>query len=383
MFFAYRFLFDQADKRFVQGNNQERPVLTGGRFAVRCSNSCHRIVWLIIAMLIAPSNLRAGEGSIKHVGHGISDDIAQCITANTGLNVLVYEGFLRRFSEVKCGRGESAASTVNEIQQHGFRVLTNDHWALLVPDEMLTGVGWPFKVSWNNLKVKVYIEQASTSPPLPLPADVVRVLEEKLVKYARFIPVQTTQDSLDSQTAQINLRYAIYAFRNGTHGISVVGLLHQDDDVDSTARLILMNLIGNNVELLWDSPLFVVNAHAAEVDIQDVDGDGRNEIIVRATLERGAHGVGWDTITIFNDRGEEMTRQPECKWMRGDFEAGPDRVCPIAGQGGVDLHKTASGVLIETVQAPAKGGDAVYQLQGSHFVLVRDQRKRLYLPAPR
>ena len=385
MFFTDCLLPDKADKRPVRGNNQERVVLKKEEFTVSPSGCGRRTVFFATSMLVilvAMGTAWAGEVRIRHVGQGSADEITQCIKANTGLNVLVYDGFLRRFLAIQCRRGEPGPDTVNQIQQHGFRMLTNDRWAFLVPDELLTGVGWPIKVSWTGLNVNVNIEQASTPSGPPPPADLLGSLKEKLVKDARLIPVVGTDESTNDAVAQVDLRYKIYAYKDAAQNTFLVALLHEGAEIESLARVIFIKLAGAGFELLWDSPLFLLNAYATDLEIQDIDGDGHNEIIVRAILEQGAHGGGWQTITIFNDHGEEMTRQPDCKWMRGDLEAGPDRICPIAGES-VDLHKNALGTLIEAEQRPAKGGDAVYKLQGGHFVLTRSHRKQLYPSVPR
>jgi hypothetical protein len=265
------------------------------------------------------------------------------------------------------------------VQQNGFHFLRGDHWSLILPDELFTGVGWPFKVAWTGLKVEVTILPKFTSRDMLLSNSQLDALENELVKKARLIPVMSTDESLTREFADIKLDYEIYAYRDAAQTTSVVALLYQEGDMDSLARIVFGRLIGDKVELVWDSPLFEINAHSAELGIEDVDGDGYEEIIVRATLDRGAHGTGWDTITVFDHRGQEMTRQPSCTWMHGDLQPGPGQICPIGGQS-VQLHKTHQGALIEATETPSKGGNAIYVLHNGHFVLVRSHIKQLYPP---
>jgi hypothetical protein len=65
--------------------------------------------------------------------------------------------------------------------------------------------------------------------------------------------------------------------------------------------------------------------------LQDVNGDGENEIIIQSRAGVGAHGGGWEVLTIFDHLGQEITRQPNCKWMRNDAELALAQACPIAG----------------------------------------------------
>lgn len=167
-------------------------MLTKRKITVPSSGGWKAVLFLISVLVIFFILMETGWAEAvptKHVGHGTADEIAQCITANTGLKVLVYEGFSRRFSEIQCQRRQSGQDTIGEIQQHGFRVLADAGWAFLVPQEVLTGVGWPIKVSRTGLKVNVDVEPASAPSGLTISADVLGSLKQKLVQEARLIPV--------------------------------------------------------------------------------------------------------------------------------------------------------------------------------------------------
>ena len=359
------------------GDEQEHVVLAAAEntHSITCTDAMQFCCRVTLVIVLSVGFTLAAQKPVQHLSEGSTDQLIRCIRENTDLIPLVYNAFLPRFSRTPC----NAAETMNGIQQNGFHFLRADHWSLILPDELFTGVGWPFKVAWTGFKVEVTVLPKFTSSGPLLSNRQLDALENELVKKTRLIPVLSTDESLSREFADIKLNYGVYAYKDAAETTSVVALLYQDGDMDSLARIIFGRLIGEKVELVWDSPLFEINAHSAELGIEDIDGDGYEEIIVRATVERGAHGQGWDTITIFDHRGQEMTRQPSCSWMHGDLQPDPGQICPISGQL-VQLHKTSQGPVIEATETPSRGGDAIYLLRNRHFVLARSHIKQLYPP---
>src|SRR6266700_97974 len=333
-----------------------------------------RVVIIVIAM---GRGVPTAKGlSIKHLGVGPADGIIHCIDTNIGKRTLVYDDFLGDFAKIQCTSGQDSVQTIKNINAQGFQILSNERWAFLVPDDVFTGRGRPFKVSWTALKVDVDIVEASDSSQRPLSPHELVLLKEELPNKARLIPVKGTAESMDTETAVVKLQYEIYVRKSALRDTAIIALLHEGNEFDSFARVVYVRQAGEMAGVQWDAPLLLVNAHAANLDLRDIDGDGDDEIIAHATIGFCAHGPGWDVITIFDREGRELTRQQDCKWMdHTEMESGIDRVCPVAGRE-VDLQVTKEGAVIKAAESPGAGGNAIYVLKDRHFVLTRPQIKQ-------
>jgi hypothetical protein len=329
----------------------------------------------LILILIALSTF-SGIAQPASREHASSDQIVACINQNLGVRTLVYRDFLGAFSHIRCVPGQSKSVMMQNIEQEHFRILSNSKWAFLVPEDVLSGPGRAVKVEWKSLEVSVDIVPSQDGDaPRPLSQDV-SLLEQQLLAHSRLIPVEATGDSEKPNIAQVNLRYEVQEVRQPSGVQKIVALLREGDEFDSMARIIVATANGTSPTIEWDSPLLYVNAHQPGISLNDVDNDGTPEIVARATVGFGAHGPGWDTITIFSLDGQELTRQDDCNWMdRTEFESGPGRVCPIPGRE-VSLD-TGEQALIRASQTPGDG-NTVFVLKDRRFVPVRKQIKKLY-----
>ena len=211
---------------------------------------------------------------------------------------------------------------IKNSQAQGFRVLSNGGWAFLVPDDIFTGRGLPFKVSWTTLSVDAELNGETDSLQQLSPKQLT-FLKEELIRKTRLIPVEAEVDGASSEVAVVHLRYTLFAHRNKYGRLSVVALLHEGDELgalETNGRLIYGEVVGDEVELQWDSPLLF----ADDLQLEDINGDGNDEIILQATVGWVAHGSGTQIITIFDHNGRELTRQQDCKWMdkTADFKSG-------------------------------------------------------------
>ena len=326
------------------------------------------------------------DGSIKHFGEGPSDERVHCIDTSISSHTLIYpETYRNELLKIQCASGQSNAQTIKNILAQGFRVLSNGEWAFLVPDDIFTGRGLPFKVSWTILSVDADLIGEADSVQQLAPKQLT-FLKEELIRKTRLIPVQADVDGASPEVAAVHLRYTLFAHRNQYGRMSVVALLHEGDELGALGtygRLIYGEMVGDKVELQWDSPLLF----AADLQLEDINGDGYDEIILQATVGWAAHGPGTQIITIFDHNGRELTRQQDCKWMdnTADFKSAPDRICPVGG-GQVSLQVTSTGPLIKVTQDSqvmrsrdvSGSTDTVYVLKGEHFVISGAHAKTLY-----
>jgi hypothetical protein len=332
------------------------------------------IVFLVAMMSVGTTG--ADEASIKHLNAGAADKVFYCIDEALGGRILLHGAFLGDFGKVTCLAGQARDLVVKNMEAQGFRALSNEKWTLLVPDDLFTG-GRGFKVPWNKLKVDVDVVEAAEGTQEKLSEQNVAFLKEQLTSKTRLIPVYPDTDAVPADVANVHLRYTLYVYKNKDGTISIAAVLHEGEDfttLGTFGRVIYGEIVAGKVQLRWDSPLVFV----ASVALQDIDGDGNNEIIVRGTLGFGAHGPGLDALAVFNHEGRELTRLEEnCKWMNGtELRSAQDRICPIVGSD-VNLQVTEKGPIISATDTPGHGG-AIYVFQDGHFVLDRSNVKKLY-----
>lgn len=352
-----------------------------------------RLVFLpaILALLVqvAGGNAVGDQLAIRHINESPGDDLLHCLDTSTGSRTLVYqEDYYSTFSKIQCLPDQKKAETLSSVRANGFQILSSDRWTFLAPNSLFTGQSLPFKVSWKTLSVddKIIGEPDSLQQ---LSSEQLDSLKSTLLGDARLIPVAGDLDA-PPDVAAIHLRYSLFVHANPNKSLSLVLLLHEGDDLRTLGtygRVIYGELANGQIKLLWDSPLLF----ASDLQFQDINGDGFDEIVLEGTIGWGAHGPGTQIITIFDHLGTELTRQQDCRWMNNtaDFNAGPGRVCPIGGLE-ASLEVTEKGARIRVTGDPEAQGSGkgagsnstIYVLQDSHFVLSRTNVKALYPRSP-
>lgn len=326
---------------------------------------------LLAGMIALSASLALALPSVKHIGESKADAVSACIDAVTGSRVMFYSGFGGRFAALQCNPKQDRAQLIAGIEAQGFHVITNDGWILLVPNEFYEEGQWPFRVSWRSLQVQIEIEPSPDSPQ-QISGEALKALKSALPAEARLIPV-LDNDSKPEGPAAVLLRYQLYAFQKAPEKSVFVAILRQGE-FESYGRVIYGEILGNQINVQWDSPIVEVNS--ANVSFQDVNGDGDEEIIIQSMAAVGAHGGGWDVLTIFDHLGREITRQPDCKWMRNDAQLAMAQACPIAGSS-VQLKINDHSAVIDAQRTPSQG-DAVYILRQGVFVVSRSHLKQHY-----
>lgn len=308
----------------------------------------------------------------KHIGESRADAIATCIDAVMGSRTMFYNSFGGRFAKLQCDPKEDRAQLIAGIEAQGFHVIMNDGWALLVPNEFFEEGQWPFRVSWQSLQVQIDIEPSPNNSE-KIPAEALKELKNALPAEARLIPALDNDSNPEGSTAVVVLRYQLYVFKKAPDRSVFVAVLRQGE-FESYGRIIYGEVLGNQINVQWDSP--IIEVHSADVSFQDVNGNGEDEIIIQARAGVGAHGGGWEVLTIFDHLGREITRQPNCKWMRNDADLALAQACPIVGTS-VQL-KIKDHTAVINAQGTPYQGDVIYTLQNGSFLAKRSHMKQRY-----
>jgi hypothetical protein len=327
---------------------------------------------LLSGMIVLGACMAIAAPPAKHIGESRADAVTACIDAVTGSRTMFYNGFGGRLAKLQCDPKEDRAQLIAAIEAQGFHVITNEGWTLLVPNEFFEEGQWPFRVSWRSLQVQIEVEPSPDSPQ-QMPGEVLKALKSALPAEARLIPVLDNDSSPEGPTAVVSLRYRLYTFKKSPERSVFVAILRQGE-FDPYGRIIYGEVLGHQINVQWDSPIVEVNS--ANVSFQDVNGDGEDEIIIQSRAGVGAHGGGWDVLTIFDRLGREITRQPDCKWMRNDAELALAQACPIAGSS-VQLKVNDHSAVIDAQRTPSQG-DAVYVLRQGVFVVSQSHLKQRY-----
>jgi hypothetical protein len=327
---------------------------------------------LLAGMVALSASLALALPPVKHIGESKADAVCACIDAITGSRVMFYSGFGGRFAALQCNPKQDRAQLIAGIEAQGFHVITNDGWILLVPNEFYEEGQWPFRVFWRSLQVQIEIEPSPDSPQ-QISGEALKALKSALPAQARLIPVLATDGSLQEPAAVVSMRYQLYAFQKAPEKSVFVAILRQGE-FEPYGRVIYGEILGNQINVQWDSPIVEVNS--ANVSFQDINGDGDDEIIIQSRAAVDAHGGGWDVLTIFDHLGREITRQPDCKWMRNDAQLALAQACPIAGSS-VELRIKDHSAVIEAQGAPRQG-DAIYVLRQGVFVISQSHLKQRY-----
>jgi hypothetical protein len=213
------------------------------------------------------------------------------------------------------------------LKSRDITLVETTTWAFLHQAALLRGEGtlrpW---IRWKQLAIISKAENWSGIPGSRLltPEELDSV-GEVVFREGRPAPIRTPTEPTDGETATIKYFVRLMAYRlGGGRPESVIGILGV---VGGTSRLVYGELRERGYEILWDSPLFP--GSMLKMGLEDVDGDGMKEILLQS-----AYGLNLDawTLSVFNIRGQELTRQPEC-FAEGDW--GYDKrggICPIAAE---------------------------------------------------
>ncbi len=283
-----------------------------------------------MASLASFASPRKASAEIKHMGYAEVDKWRACAESVFKKHVLLF--YVEDIAEqaVLCP-AISEEAFVTSLRASDYVVLMDQDWVFLVPRRTLSIVISPGRVQspWKAIRVEVDLEDKSSKADKRLNIDQLAQLRNALLQDARLIPVYTSEKTEFQETAVVSLRYEVYVSQLTHEGpTSVVVVLREADQGSDLGRVIYGELQGEKVSLKWDSP--VVQVRNLEVNFQDVNGDGTDEIVLTGKYHLGVTISELTTLSILDHEGNEITRQ-DCRFVPL-FDAYHERACPIAGE---------------------------------------------------
>lgn len=192
-------------------------------------------------------------------------------------------------------------------------------------------------------------------------------LQDAVVRQARLIPVlQADGEPIDVETATFPIRLQVYVHHlKKDVPLSIVVVVRGDENASAGRLVYGEEQADGTLKLLWDSPLFV--ARYLDLSFDDIDGDGFQEIILRASFPAGIHDSA--ALTIFDRNGRELTRQEQCLQPVGfDFWKTYD-TCPIMGEALDFIYADTPPFDIFVHRVFHTDRDGVFRLKGGRYVL--------------
>jgi hypothetical protein len=284
----------------------------------------------------------------------------QCTTAALGKRVIVYEYVDSKMAGLDCSP-EGKQRWLHQLNSIGHTVLSSQQWAVIIDSD------WLNEYHWSVLDIQTEVNDKGASP---LPKNALDALKEDLLSHVLYFPAVPVLSSFD-QPRVLRYRFVFDVFqqRFGSKD-GVVVLLHLGeegnmDPNDISGRVIFGTLDGGHVALQWQSPVVETNGI---VQFKDVNADGFPEILVWSRWIENAKGLSWQTLSIFDQDGNELTRQKDCEF-EGDTNWLNGTACPVVGTE-VSIISTVSPALITYWGGPKEEKNAVLKLRNGRYVRV-------------
>lgn len=176
---------------------------------------------------------------------------------------------------------------------------------------------------WKQLRIVPVIEHRRSRNGLPLDSDQVQEIGRRAISEARPTPLGFGPSPNAGEDYEQKLLVAVDRIRLRREAESVVVVL----GFPLRARLLYGELRDGAFVPLWDSPLLFTSGGAGlGWSYLDLNDDGRLEIVFRGSAQ-----PYYQTLTIFNIDGEEMTRNKSCPILdTALLDTNP--TCPLVGE---------------------------------------------------
>jgi hypothetical protein len=278
---------------------------------------------------------RAAGAQLQHFGYSPRDRLLECLEQVFHKPVFQDPNIPQIEPPSTCDR-LSRDQLKETLRAQTIAVLEEPDAVLLLSSLILPPyaptIGEASRVKWKRFKPVVSAKNASRESGFnerELSLAELAKIQKEVLEQARLVPVfQSDGEPLDIPTATFPIRLEVY-IRHLQPGspASLIVIVRGEENV-AAGRLVYGEEGPNGTfKLLWDSPLFV--ARYLDLSFDDVDGDGFQEIILKSSFPAGMRDA--TALTVFNRRGNELTRQERCMQPVGyDFWPGHD-TCPIVG----------------------------------------------------
>jgi hypothetical protein len=258
------------------------------------------LVRLLLPLFLLPLCMPPVSAQVKHWNFGQRDRVADCVGRILKRKVLISAA---SSIDASACEGETAEGVMKSLAEMSLKVISNDQWVLI--SDKLPSAG------------KLIVVARVTAPELS--KDQQDRLHAVLAQQTRIIPVEYALDreADGSQTVDILLQYAVTVMPGNTpEAPRMVALLHQSD----RNRIIFVETHNGEFEAKWDTG--ELDAEKVGMEFDDVDGDGKQEIVATGERPVDYDSPKNDILAVFDVEGSELTRQEKCE---------AELVCPIEG----------------------------------------------------
>lgn len=260
--------------------------------------------------------------TIEHLGMSDADRFTLCAQGVFGKPVVV-NNQLAQLGHIPCPASREQIVQVSESEQYRHWLFENERWVAFM---WTSQIDHPQPWFRRRLDVKETVNQLKEYGDVPgsrwFTADEVKQIQDAVRRQVRTTPNGVIREGFLTYTAEIGVRLLLDCHRLRKDRESIVGAWD--------SRLIYGEKTAKGFELLWDSP--VLPFERATIEYNDMDGDGVEEILVYSKFGRYDAGRFNVALTIFNTKGQELSRQDDdCLIPAGSDATEEGAGCPIVG----------------------------------------------------
>jgi hypothetical protein len=318
---------------------------------------------LVSVILVIGSFLTSSASAqVRHISQAETDRVLLCARHIFGKPV--YTTVLGPWfdSSMKCSNREEV---LQELEERQIALFENESAIMLVPPRIRPDIGVRSKIRWHKFEVNVLV--SSFDKPLLAGSRILSKEEQRqvakvILDEALLPPLVPGFAHVNGDTGEMDVTLALDAHHILPQTESVVALFGPPL---GEMRLVYGELTQGTYRILWDTPL--VGGADSSLSYKDVDGDGVPEIVFR--WDEAGGNVLFDLISVFNIKGENLTREEEC-YPRARTELA-QYACAIWGAR-VEFDKTASGhydILVLPSWERDPGDVERYTLINGHYSL--------------
>jgi hypothetical protein len=311
-------------------------------------------------------------GQIKHFGVSGVTNFVSCAEKALGKHVILDSNLPFKELTTLCS-DQTHDAFVDLLQRHQVTVREDGDWAYIVHASYFPP--WPSytpesdRLKWKHLGVEISPRSADPQyhqNEVSLSAAQLAKLREQVLLQARLVPVFPPRTQSEDETAKITFDLQVFVRRLKKDApSSVVMLLKEADDFKVAGRIIYgEQQPDGSFKLLWDSAIVV--ARLPEISFLDVNGDGAEEIIIKAAYPAGMRDLA--SMTVLDIQGQELTRQSRCFVPDLYGYSQEDGSCPIVAEEADFDYSHGPPFGIDASNTLATGKDAIFKLVGNHYV---------------
>jgi hypothetical protein len=347
----------------------------------------NRLKWRVAAAASLLAIAIQNAPAVERIGLlSRNDHLRFCIQQVLGRPLLKEVGKLD--SSAKCPAPRAAV--IDNLQKAGWTIFETDEWVYLMPTAILhptTQRSDSERVQWRQLRIVPRLKNWDGIPGSRALTDVEqRQISREIYWNARLPDLSAPRQlsspwgdrSPDEKTLLLpfDVMFDVHRLRP-TNVESVVTILSGGGPGGS--RLVYGEISDRRYEVKWDSRMFY--QRRMQMGYRDVTGDGVKEILLQSVMGNGADE--FYAFTIFDSRGNELTRQPYCEQEGLPYMYGENgTVCSMVArefelqanrEGSTDI--VATGVIEDLISLNPNRARR-YRLSGGHYSLLSRIRKK-------